>query len=267
MAFDKETGTRGIRQYHIDMVEGDVGEYILLPGDPFRCDIVARYLTNPELVAHKREHKTYTGTYRGLVVSVTSTGMGCPSTAIALEELANIGGKVFLRIGTSAGLKPDVKVGDILITTASMKNEGTSRMYVPENFPAVADLDLTSTLIRTARAMCRETSHGVHAGITSTDDAFYAETPEWVERLVELGCTNIEMESSAIFTICHRRGLRGGCICACSANLNTEEVYFGRKNEITPVAVEKMTEIALESFYQFDQARKNDALLCSWIQH
>lgn len=263
MAFDKETGCKDVLQYHINMVNGDIGEYVLLPGDPFRCDIVAKYLDDPKLVAHKREHKTYTGYYKGLRVSVTSTGMGCPSTAMALEELANIGGKVFLRIGTSAGLDPNVHVGDILITTASMKNDGTSRMYVPERFPAVADLDLTTILVKTAKEMCDGTQHNVHFGITSTDDAFYAETPEWIEKLVELGCTNIEMESSAIFTICHRRKLRGGCICACSANLNTGEVFFGKKNEITPIAVEKETEIALETFFRFNQARKNGTLLKS----
>lgn len=261
MAFNKETGTLGIRQYHIGMEEGDVGEYILLPGDPFRTDVVAQYLDDVKLVQHKREHKTYTGYYKGIRVSVTSTGMGCPSAAMALEELANIGGKVFIRLGTSAGLKPEVRVGDLLITTASMKNEGTSKMYVPENFPAVADLDLTTMLIQTAKEMCVDTTHNVHFGITSTDDAFYAETPEWVENLVKLGCTNIEMESSAIFTICHRRNLRGACICACSANLNTEEVFFGKINNITPVAVEKETEVALETFYKFDQARKNGNLL------
>jgi len=261
MAFDKETGTMGIKQYHIDLSEGDVGEYVLLPGDPFRTDIVAQYLDDVELVGHKRAHKTYTGFYKGIKMSVTSTGMGCPSAAMVLEELANIGGRVFLRLGTSAGLKPDVKVGDILVTIASMKNEGTSRMYVPEVFPAVADIDLTSILIKTAREISEGTDHAVHAGLTATDDAFYAETPEWVERLVGLGLTNIEMESSAIFTICHKRQLRGGCICACSANLNTEEVYFGKKNEKLPAAIEMETKIALETFYQFDAARQKDELL------
>ncbi len=261
MAFNKETGTLGILQYHINMVPGDVGEYILLPGDPFRCDVVAKYLENAKLVAHKREHKCYTGYYKGVRVSVVSTGMGCPSTAIALEELANIGGKVFIRLGTSAGLKPEVHPGDLLITTASMKNDGTTRMYVPECFPAVADLDLTTLLIQTAKELCRDTPHAVHFGITATDDAFYAETPEWVEKLVKLGCTNVEMESAAIFTICHRRNLRGACICACSGNLNTEEVFFGTTNGITPLAIEKETQVALETFYRFDCARKNGTLL------
>lgn len=261
MALDKETASKGVRQYHIGMVEGDVGEYILLPGDPFRADIVAQHLDDVKLVAHKREHKTYTGYYKGLKVSVTSTGMGCPSTAIALEELANIGGKVFIRIGTSAGIKPDVHPGDILITTASMKNDGTTRMYVPECFPAVADIDLTTILIRTAQEMCEGTAHIVHFGITATDDAFYAETPEWIDNLVKLGCTNIEMESAAIFTICHKRDLRGACICACSANLNTGEEFFGKVNTVTPAAVEKEVDIALEAFYRFEQQRQSGTLM------
>jgi len=261
MAVNKETGLKGVRQYHIDMVDGDVGEYVLLPGDPFRCDVVAKYLDNPKLVAHKRAHKTYTGYYKGIKVSVTSTGMGCPSAAMTLEELANIGGKVFVRLGTCAGLDPEVHVGDIVVTTASMKNDGTTKMYVPERFPAIADLDLTSILIKTTKQMCEGTSHGVHFGITASDDAFYAESEEWIDELVKLGCTNVEMESSAIFTIGHRRNLRTACICACAANINTGEVFYGKKNEITPIAVEKETEIALETFYLFDQARKNGTLL------
>ncbi|MEA4912002.1 MAG: nucleoside phosphorylase [Oscillospiraceae bacterium] len=261
MATNKETAALGVRQYHINMVEGDVGDYVLLPGDPFRTDIVAKYLDDAQLVMHKREHKTYTGFYKGVRVSVTSTGMGCPSTAIALEELANIGARVFIRLGTSAGLKAEVHPGDLLITTASMKNDGTSRMYVPECFPAAADLDLTYLLVRTAKEMAQGTPSAVHFGVTATDDAFYAETPEWIEKLVKLGCTNVEMESGAIFTISHRRDLRSGCICACAANLNTGEEFFGKENTVTPPAVELETRVALETFYRYDQLRKNGGLL------
>ena len=260
MATDKSQKYKGVRQYHINMVEGDVGEYVLLPGDPFRTDVVARYLDDAQLVMHKREHKTYTGFYKGVRVSVTSTGMGCPSTAIALEELANIGGRVFIRLGTTAGLKPEVHPGDIVVTTASMKNDGTSRMYVPERFPAVADLDLTHVLISTAKEMAAGTESAVHFGITATDDAFYAETPEWIENLVKLGCTNIEMESGAIFTISHRRDLRSGCICACAANLNTNEDDEYAEAKV-PAAVELETQMALEAFYRYDCLRKEGRLL------
>ena len=261
MAFDKETGTKGIRQYHIGMVEGDIGEYVLLPGDPFRTDLMAKFLDDAKLVQHKREHKTYTGYYKGIKVSITSTGMGCPSTAIALEELANIGGKVFIRLGTSAALKEGIHPGDILITTASMKNDGTTKMYVPERFPAVADLDLTYTMIKEAKQQCENSSRAVFSGITATDDAFYAETPEWMEELARLGCTNIEMESSAIFTICHKRNLRGACICACVSNHITSENFFGKENTGANEAIEKVTNIALETFYQFDKQRRENQLV------
>ncbi len=261
MALNKEKATKGIRQYHIGMVEGDVGEYVLIPGDPFRTDIIAKFLDNPVLIQHKREHKTYTGYYKGIRVSVTSTGMGCPSTAIAVEELANIGATTFIRLGTTAALRENIHPGDIVVTTAAMKNDGTSKMYMPENFPAVADMELTYMLIKTAKEMCVNTPHNIHYGISASDDAFYAETPEWIEHLYSLGCANIEMEASAIFTVCHKRNLRGACICACAANHHNNENYWGKVNPVTPQAIEKETEIALETIYKFEQAKINNELL------
>lgn len=252
---NKEKQTMGVKQYHIGMEPGDVAEYVLLPGDPFRTDIMAKYLDDAKLVAHKREHKTYTGYYKGVKVSITSTGMGCPSTAIAVEELANIGAKVFIRIGSSAALKDEINVGDILITTAAMKNEGTSKFYVPDRFPAVADIDLTYMMIQTAKEMCEGTIHNVHSGISSTDDSFYGETQEWIQGLIDLGLNNIEMEASAIYTVCHRRNLRGACICGCAANHKTGENYWGKKNEKLDLAIEKETEIALETIYRFEQQK------------
>ena len=124
---------------------------MLLPGDPARSDIAAKYLDNAELKANNREHRTFTGHYKGIRVSVTSTGMGCPSATIATEELINIGAKTLIRIGSSAALDPRVQIGDLMISIGAMKNEGTSRFYVPQGFPAVPDLELTSELIYTAR--------------------------------------------------------------------------------------------------------------------
>ena len=180
---NKDEAYLGIRQYHINMVEGDVGEYVILPGDPFRTDIIAKYFDNPVLVMHNREHKTWTGYYKGIKVSVTSTGMGCPSTAIAVEELANIGGKVFIRLGTCAGFRDDVHMGDICVTTADYKCDGTSKRYVPESFPAVPDLDLTYTLVSTSYDMCKDNRNRVKTGVTASDDAFYAEDVNWIQQM------------------------------------------------------------------------------------
>ncbi len=134
---------------------------------------------------------------------------GCPSTAIATEELANIGAKVFIRLGSCAALQDDINIGDLVITTAAMKNEGTSKFYVPDNLPAVADLEVTSELIRVAKELSTESDYKVHWGISSTDDSFYGETPpEWIQKLIDLNLKNIEMEASALFTVCHRRGVK-----------------------------------------------------------
>ena len=260
---NKDEAYKGVTQFHIQLNEGDVGEYVIIPGDPFRTDIIASYFEDAKLIQHKREHKTWTGTYKGIKVSVVSTGMGCPSTAIAVEELANIGAKVVVRLGTCAGFREDVKPGNICITTGSYKQDGTSSRYVPDTFPAVPDLDLTHTLIKTAKQMTKDLDEtfAVKTGITCSDDAFYAENVEWIKKCHDLGCMNVEMESSAIYTIAHLRNLRAATICAAAANLYTGEDFIGEENTVTPKAIELATQIILETFYNFEQLRRNNELL------
>ncbi|MFN2145622.1 MAG: nucleoside phosphorylase, partial [Anaerolineales bacterium] len=136
--------------YHIQMKKGDVGRYVFLPGDPGRCELIASYFDNPQLVAYNREYKTYTGTLLGEKVSVTSTGIGCPSTAIAVEELSMIGADTFIRVGTSGGMQPYQKAGDLAIVTAAIRDEGTTLHYMPVEFPAVADIEVVSALRQAA---------------------------------------------------------------------------------------------------------------------
>lgn len=252
---NKAEKTLGRPQYHIRLKPGDVGEYVLLPGDPMRSDIVAKYLDNAELIAHNREHRTFTGYYKGVKISVTSTGMGCPSAAIATEELANIGAKVFIRIGSSAALQPEMKIGDLLISTGAMKNEGTSRFYVPDCFPAIPDIEFTSLLINTANEMKDELGYGLHYGISATDDAFYGETEEWIKKLINLGVSNVEMEASAIFTIAHLRKLKAACICGVSGNLNTGEVIYETENTKLAQAWESEIRVVLETIYRYEQTK------------
>lgn len=257
---NKAEKTFGRKQYHIKLQPGDVGEYVLLPGDPARSDMVAKYLDNAELMANNREHRTFTGYYKGVKVSVTSTGMGCPSTAIAVEELANIGAKTFVRIGSSAAIQPDIHIGDLLITTGAMKNEGTSRFYVPDVFPAVPDFELNQILVQTAREMKGDLDYKVHVGISATDDAFYGETQEWIERLHKLGVLNIEMEASALFTIAHLRKLRAACICGVSGNLITGEVIYETTNEKLVEAWDKEIRVVLETFYRLKEMKAEGLL-------
>lgn len=253
---NKEQVTLGQKQYHIQCKPGEIGEYVLLPGDPARSDRVAKYLDEAKMIAHNREHRTFTGYYRGIKISVTSTGMGCPSAAIAAEELINIGAKVLIRIGSSAALDPKIKIGDLMISTASMKNEGTSRFYIPDNFPAVPDFEFTHVLKQTAEAKYAGTEERVYTGISATDDAFYGETAEFIEKLRSYKIMNIEMEASAIYTVAHRRGIRAACICGCSGNLTNAEVIYTRKNEKLAEAWEKEIQVVLEAIYNFEQLRQ-----------
>lgn len=253
---NKSEVTKNVMQYHIAMKPGDIGEYVLLPGDPARADIVAKYLDNPVLVGNNREHRTFTGFYKGVKVSVTSTGMGCPSAAIAAEELINIGAQYLIRIGSTAAIKEGIHIGDLIITNAAMKNEGTSKFYVPDQFPAVPDFELTATLKSTADKLTEELDTKVHFGISATDDAFYGETQEWVNKLMDLKITNIEMEASAIFTVAHMRGVKAACICGVSGNLKTGEVIYQEKNVKLAEAWEKEIQIVLETIYQTEINKK-----------
>jgi uridine phosphorylase len=251
---NKDEKTRGKKQYHIHLSPGDIGKYVLLPGDPKRSDRVAKYLDNPVLVGDNREHRSFTGSYRGVKISVTSTGMGCPSAAIASEELVNIGAQCLIRIGSTAALQDSIRIGDLIVSTGAMKNEGTSAFYVPDCFPATPDFDLTRVIIDTARDMQKELGYGLFYGINATDDAFYGETPEWIEKLHTLGCLNVEMESSAIYTVCHRRKCRGAMISAVSGNLVTADVVYETANEKLAQGWEHEIQVILEAIYRFDRA-------------
>lgn len=161
------------RQYHTQVAPGEVGRYVFLPGDPFRTDLIAGYLDNAKLVAHNREHKTWTGTLNGVKVSVTSTGMGCPSTAIAVEELIKVGADTFIRIGTAGPVKDpdDDKKYDGTIVTAAVRDEGTTLHYVPEGYPAIANRHVVAALAKAAKA------RGLNylEGISHSKDSFFGE--------------------------------------------------------------------------------------------
>ena len=157
------------RQYHIQVAKGEVGRYVILPGDPKRCVKIAQYLENPVLIADNREFTTYTGTLDGVKVSVTSTGIGGPSASIAMEELYRCGADTFVRIGTCGGIQPDVKSGDIVIATGAVRMEGTSKEYAPIEYPAVPDFGVTTALVSAAKALRMP----YHTGVVQCKDAFY----------------------------------------------------------------------------------------------
>lgn len=223
----------GERQYHIAVAPGEVSSVALLPGDPFRVPLVAEFLTDVKTIAHNREHLTMTGMYKGRHITATSTGMGCPSTAIAVEELIRVGVTSFIRVGSSAGLQSGVTPGDLLVSEGALRNDGTTAAYAHHGFPAVPDLRIATTLADVAHELTAGSETSVYSGINASDDAFYAETPEWIAELNRLGVLNVEMESSALYVVARLRGVRAGMICSTSSNLiDGTSLYSGVKEAL-----------------------------------
>ncbi len=219
------------RQYHIQVAPGEVGKYVILPGDPKRCAKIAKYFENPVLVADNREFITYTGNLDGVKVSVTSTGIGGPSASIAMEELYRCGADTFLRVGTCGGMQTEVKSGDIVIATGAIRMEGTSREYAPIEYPAVADLNVTNALVVGAK----EKGFNFHTGVVQCKDAFYGQhEPEKMPAGYELlnkweawkmmGCLASEMESAALFIAAGKLRARAGSCFLVVANQEREKL-------------------------------------------
>ncbi|MBR3762067.1 MAG: uridine phosphorylase [Lachnospiraceae bacterium] len=223
-------------QYHIGVKTGEVGRYVLLPGDPKRCAKIAAHFDNPVLIADSREYVTYTGTLDGVKVSVTSTGIGGPSASIAMEELVKCGADTFIRVGTCGGMDLEVQGGDVVVATGAIRMEGTSKEYAPIEFPAVADLEVTNALVRA----CKKQGIRYHAGVVQCKDAFYGQhNPEkmpvsyellqkW-EAWLRMGCKASEMESAALFIVGQYLRVRtGSCFLAVA---NQEREKKGLPNE------------------------------------
>lgn len=217
-------------QYHIGLRPGDAGEYVILPGDPKRCEKIAAYFDDPKLIADRREYTTYTGYLNGVKVSVTSTGIGGPSAAIAMEELVKVGAKQFIRVGTCGGMDLNVKSGDLVIATGAIRMEGTSKEYAPIEFPAVANYDIVTSLIQSAKKL----NLTYHAGIVQCKDSFYGQhNPDLMpvnyelqnkwNAWLKLGCLASEMESAALFTVASYLKVKVGSIFLVVANQEREK--------------------------------------------
>ena len=225
------------KQYHIQVGGGEIGRYVLVPGDPKRCIKIAQYLDQAELIADSREYVTYTGLLDDERVSVTSTGIGGPSAAIALEELVQAGADTFLRVGTCGGMQPEVQSGDLVIATGAVRMEGTSREYAPLEYPAVASLDAVNALVSAAKALNKP----YHTGVVQCKDSFYGQhSPQdkpvsyelmqkW-EAWKRMGCLASEMESAALFIVAASLRVRiGTCLLAIA---NQERERLGLDNPV-----------------------------------
>ena len=251
------------RQYHIQVAKGEVGRYVILPGDPKRCAKIAQYFDAPVLIADNREYVTYTGTLDGVKVSVTSTGIGGPSASIAMEELYRCGADTFVRIGTCGGMQPEVKSGDVVIATGAVRMEGTTREYAPIEYPAVANLDVINALVNVAK----EKGFPCHTGVVQCKDAFYGqheleEMPVSYELLNKweawkrMGCLASEMESAALFIVAGKLRVRAGSCFLVVANQEREKL--GLENPVihdTDMAIRVAVE-AIRKMIREDQAKQ-----------
>jgi len=222
--------------FHLGLNASDISGATLaiVPGDPDRVARIAQHLDEPRALAAHREFTSWIGKLDGNSVVVCSTGIGGPSTSIAVEELAQLGVTTFLRVGTTGGIQPNVNPGDVIVTTGAVRLDGASLHFAPMEFPAVADFECTTALV----AAARDSGSTTHVGITASSDTFYpgqerydTTTGRVVERLrgsldewQSMGVLNYEMESATLFTMCASSGWRAGCVAGVLVNRTQQEM-------------------------------------------
>jgi uridine phosphorylase len=223
---------RADEQYHLEVTDSEVADSVLLPGDPDRVETIREDWADSDVVADHREYRTATGTVEGTPISVTSTGIGSPSAAIAVEELARVGADTLIRVGSCGAIQEATDVGDLVITSGAVRQEGTSSEYVREDYPAVADHAVVAALA----AAAEDLGYDYHVGLTASTDSFYAgQSREGfdgfrsrgsegdIQELKDAGVLNFEMEASAILTLANVYGLRAGAVCTVYADRTTGE--------------------------------------------
>lgn len=235
-------------QLHIRANPGQVAPYVLLPGDPGRATYIAEtFFENPTRYNDYRQLLGYSGTYRGMPVSVQTTGMGCPSVAIVVEELVSLGAKTLVRVGTSGIIDAAISPGELIIASASIPKDGTTRMYLKgEPYAPVASFALTRALVDSAK----EQGSAVHVGLIQTEDAFYATSPEDVPDLARLGVLAVEMEAATLFLLGKLRKVETGCALVASNHIGDPQFVAP---EVLQRAVHTMTQTTLEALYTLYQ--------------
>lgn len=252
------------RVYHLQCGPGDVGGYVLAPGDPGRCSLIAERFENARLVAANREFTTWSGTLDGVPVSATSTGIGGPSAAIAVEELCTLGAHTVIRVGTCGGMQPNVRWGDVIVAQAAVRDEGTSAQYVPAGFPAVAHVEVVDAL--RAAATARIGAH--HVGLVQSKDSFYgemepgrmpvaAELEQRWQAWVRGGVLASEMECAAVFVVAMVRRVRAGAALVC-VNETPLEREMPPPSELPLDALLDTAVDAVRRLIALDRARTGD---------
>ena len=232
----------GNLQYHIQCKDGDVNKFVLLPGDPERVDAIAKTWDESKFIASNREFRTFSGKYSGVPITACSTGIGGPSAAIALEELASLGADTFIRIGTCGAINENINCGDLIICSGAMRQDGTSEDYIDISYPAVANHEIIAALIEA----CRIHKKIFHVGISCTTSSFHlgqarpgfnnftqSRLENKIQDLQRAGVLNFEMEAATVLTLAGLYNLRSGAIFAVVADRNKNEfVYSGIEDAI-----------------------------------
>jgi len=247
-------------QYHIALKPGDISRYILLPGDPDRVPKISSLWDSYKAVGKHREYLTHTGYYKGVKISACSTGIGSPAAAIAVEELANIGADTLIRVGSTGSIQPEIELGDLIITTAAVRLEGTTKQYVRIEYPAVASYEVVAALVEAAETL----GYRYHVGITATTDSFYCGQARpgykgywqsWMNSLIpdlqKARVLNFEMEAAAILTLASLYGLRAGAVCAVYADRVRNRFAVKGEREAAKVACE-----AVKILSEWDKAKE-----------
>jgi len=203
------------KQPHLLVEPGDVHDLAIIPGDPGRVDRIAAKCTDVEIIAENREYKVVNAVYEGRELTICSTGIGCPSAAIAIEELHAVGVETVIRCGTTGALQAGMEIGDMVVATGAAKEEGTTKRYESAVYPAVPDYEVLGGLVDAAEA----NDEAVHIGPVVSDDAFYAEDEAAVDDWEAANLLAVEMEAAAVFSLARRKGMRAGAICTVDGNL------------------------------------------------
>lgn len=229
-------------QKHIRCAKGDVAPYVLIPGDPARAKRIAEKLDTYEKIAENREYVVYTGEKNGVKISVCSTGIGGPSAAIAMEELAKLGAHTFIRVGSAGGRKENIPVGSTVIINSAVRGDGTSLEYLPAIYPAVANIDVTLALIEAAK----EYNDDYYVGASFSRDAYYMQNKDLNELLLDTDVVVSEMECSTVFIVGSKRGLKVGAIVGTDSNIfHKLQLTLEEKDKLYKEAEKKSIDIAL----------------------
>ena len=222
--------------FHLGVTKSDLAgaSLAIIPGDPARVAKIAEEMDNPVFLAQHREYTVYRAKLNGESVIICSTGIGGPSTSIAVEELAQLGIRTFLRVGTTGAIQPHVNVGDMIVSTGSVRLDGASLHFAPMEFPAVADFDVATAM----KAAVEEAGATVHMGVTASSDTFYPGQERYdtfsgrvvkrfqgsMQEWQSMGVLNFEMESATLLTMCASSGLRAGCVAGVIINRAQQEI-------------------------------------------